>query len=41
MGDGLVPLPSALGQHEEPKRSLALAKDAQRQPLKPRTIAHT
>ena len=29
MGDGLVPLPSALGQHEEPKRSLVFAKDAQ------------
>lgn len=29
LGDGLVPLHSALGQHEEPKRSLEFAKDAQ------------
>ena len=29
IGDGLVPLHSALGQHEEPKRSLEFAKDAQ------------
>ena len=29
IGDGLVPLHSALGQHEEPGRSLAFAKDAQ------------
>lgn len=29
MGDGLVPLHSALGQHEEPKRSLVFGKDAQ------------
>lgn len=29
LGDGLVPLPSALGQHEEAKRSLVFAKDAQ------------
>ena len=29
VGDGLVPLHSALGQHEDPKRSLGFAKDAQ------------
>ena len=29
IGDGLVPLHSALGQHEEPERSLVFAKDAQ------------
>ena len=29
VGDGLVPLRSALGQHEEPRRSLVFAKDAQ------------
>ena len=29
LGDGLVPLPGALGQHEDPKRSLVFAKDAQ------------
>ena len=29
IGDGLVPLRSALGQHEDPKRSLEFAKDAQ------------
>jgi len=29
IGDGLVPLHSALGQHEEPGRNLVFAKDAQ------------
>ena len=29
LGDGLVPLPSALGQHEDPRRTLAFAKSAQ------------
>ena len=29
-GDGLVPLHSALGQHDDPSRSLAFAPDAQR-----------
>ncbi len=29
LGDGLVPLNSALGQHDDPQRSLAFAKDAQ------------
>ncbi|MDO8252750.1 MAG: alpha/beta hydrolase [Rhodoferax sp.] len=29
IGDGLVPVPSALGQHEEPRRSLAFAKTSQ------------
>ena len=29
LGDGLVPLHSALGQHDDPKRSLAFAKPAQ------------
>lgn len=30
MGDGLVPLHSALGQHDEPARRLVFAKDSQR-----------
>ena len=29
VGDGLVPLRSALGQHDEPRRTLVFAKDAQ------------
>ena len=29
IGDGLVPLPSALGQHRDARRQLAFAKDAQ------------
>ena len=29
VGDGLVPLHSALGQHDEPRRTLVFAKDAQ------------
>ena len=29
LGDGLVPLPSALGQHADPRRTLAFAKSAQ------------
>ncbi len=29
LGDGLVPLNSALGQHDDPQRRLAFAKDAQ------------
>ncbi|MFM2399418.1 MAG: hypothetical protein RL341_1575 [Pseudomonadota bacterium] len=29
LGDGLVPLPSALGQHDDAQRSLAFAPDAQ------------
>ena len=29
IGDGLVPLHSALGQHDERRRNLAFAKDAQ------------
>lgn len=29
LGDGLVPLPSALGQHMDPQRTLAFAKSAQ------------
>jgi hypothetical protein len=29
IGDGLVPVPSALGQHEDPRRSLVLAKSSQ------------
>ncbi len=29
LGDGLVPLESALGQHEEPRRSLAFAQESQ------------
>ncbi len=30
IGDGLVPLPSALGQHEDPARKLVFAKPSQR-----------
>ncbi|MCY1544590.1 hypothetical protein D9M68_804830 [compost metagenome] len=30
MGDGLVPLHSALGQHDQPARGLVFAKDSQR-----------
>ena len=30
IGDGLVPLRSALGQHDEPARRLVFAKDSQR-----------
>ncbi|MEO8122292.1 MAG: alpha/beta hydrolase, partial [Rhodoferax sp.] len=29
IGDGLVPLPSAMGQHEDPRRRLAFAKASQ------------
>ena len=29
LGDGLVPLHSALGQHDDPARTLAFAKPAQ------------
>ena len=29
VGDGLVPVPSALGQHSDPRRSLVFAKNAQ------------
>jgi hypothetical protein len=29
-GDGLVPLRSALGQHDEPARRLVFARDSQR-----------
>ncbi len=29
-GDGLVPLRSALGQHEDPRRRLVFARDSQR-----------
>jgi hypothetical protein len=29
LGDGLVPVPSALGQHENPRRNLVFAKSSQ------------